>query len=125
MPRSIRIILGLALLLVLPVAGLVTSGHVHGRWGAPATAGGVSVCACQEAGSGRDQDCEADEGTDRKLCPICELAKSLQATGLPALLVLSAPSPMGFAPPEPEPCACLIAFIHPASRSPPDHPASA
>jgi hypothetical protein len=121
MSRPISTSLAFVLLLALPLASLVTSGHVHERPGAPTTSGAAPACACVETASvpQRGPDCDASEDSDQRLCPICELAKSLHTTGLPALLVLSVPSPIGFAPAVPEPRANVIASIHPTSRSPP------
>jgi len=121
MSRPIRTSLTFVLLLVLPLASLVTSGHMHGRPGPPITVGASPACVYDETASAPSHgpDCDASEDSDQLLCPICELAKSLHATGLPSLLVLPVPSPIGFAPPVPEPRANVKAHVHPTSRSPP------
>lgn len=121
MSRQIRTRLAVVLLLALPLAGFIASGHVH-RSVVPSMVGGAAqACGCGTTAtpSRSGPDCRVPVDPDQPLCPICELAKSLHATGLPAILVVPIRTAEGSAPSAPEPRLAAAPSIHPASRSPP------
>jgi hypothetical protein len=125
MTRSFRACLAFCLLVALPLASIVASGHVHPRAGGPPAS--CSGGACVE-GAGVTSGAAATAapplsataaGGEQPLCPTCELAKSLHATGLASTLILPGlergdQAPVGPTPDSPDP-----RFVDASSRSPP------
>lgn len=107
MPRTTRTILAILLLIALPTASLVASGHVHPG----------SACANDTCGDACAASPPSD--TDQPLCPVCELAKSLHAAAPAPPTVLPLPAPAERQPAVPAPPMPERPGILPASRSPP------
>ena len=122
MTRSFRACLASCLLVALPLASIVASGHVHPRAKGLLASCSDGACAVGSSTAGataaRPLTATATGG-EQPLCPTCELAKSLHATGLSTTLVLPVPDrgdqpPAGPAPDSPDPGS-----VDAPSRSPP------
>lgn len=121
MDRLIRISLANVLLLTLPLASLVVSSHGHGRHDLLPASGEQSSCVCvaTRAMPPSATDCGDTDEPDRRTCVICELARSLHATGLVSVPAVSVPVLVGSAPSVLVPRESAPFCIHPSSRSPP------